>query len=53
MGVRLHLSEVKGPVMDKLKTTHFLDALTGAVFLSQYTAWTALTAPDPLPRAAE
>ena len=43
MGVRLHLSEVKGPVMDKLKHTHFLTALTGEVFLSQHDAWTALT----------
>lgn len=44
-GVRLHLSEVKGPVMDRLKETHFLEALTGQVFLSQYDAWVAL-APD-------
>jgi SulP family sulfate permease len=53
MGVRLHLSEVKGPVTDKLKTTHFLDDLTGEVFLSQYAAWMALVPPEPLPRAAE
>lgn len=52
MGVRLHLSEVKGPVMDKLRTTHFLDALTGEVFLSQFAAWTALSAPAPRPQAA-
>ncbi|WP_108660345.1 SulP family inorganic anion transporter [Acuticoccus kandeliae] len=43
MGVRLHLSEVKGPVMDKLKRTHFLDELTGEVFLSQYGAVQTLT----------
>jgi SulP family sulfate permease len=42
LGVRLHLSEVKGPVMDRLRATHFLDALTGQVFLSQYDAWRAL-----------
>lgn len=42
-GVRFHLSEVKGPVMDKLKLTHFLDELTGEVFLSQYDAWQALS----------
>jgi SulP family sulfate permease len=53
MGVRLHLSEVKGPVMDKLKTTHLLSDLTGQVFLSQFAAWTALTVPRPLPEAAE
>ena len=41
-GVRFHLSEVKGPVMDKLKRTHFLDALTGQVFLSHYDAMAAL-----------
>ncbi len=39
--------------MDKLKTTHFLDDLTGQVFLSQFAAWTALTVPRPLPQAAE
>ncbi len=37
-GVVFHLSEVKGPVMDRLKRTHFLDHLTGRVFLSQYEA---------------
>ena len=37
-GITLHLSEVKGPVMDRLKRSHFLDELTGAVFLSQYQA---------------
>ncbi|RLJ40887.1 SulP family sulfate permease [Litoreibacter meonggei] len=38
MGVKLHLSEVKGPVMDRLETSHFLDDLTGQVFLTQYEA---------------
>ena len=42
MGVGLHLSEVKGPVMDRLKRSHLLDALNGKVFLSQYDAWKAL-----------
>ncbi len=42
MGVTLHLSEVKGPVMDRLKTTRFPEKLTGKVFLSQYDAWRAL-----------
>ncbi|KAA9008031.1 SulP family inorganic anion transporter [Histidinibacterium aquaticum] len=41
-GVRLHLSEVKGPVMDRLKGTHFLEHLSGRVFLSQFDAWCAL-----------
>ena len=38
MGVTLHLSEVKGPVTDRLNRTGFLDALTGEVFLTQYEA---------------
>ncbi|WP_240482050.1 SulP family inorganic anion transporter [Ruegeria marisrubri] len=42
LGVKLHLSEVKGPVMDRLKRSHFLDHLTGSVFLSQYEAFQAL-----------
>jgi len=41
-GVCFHLSEVKGPVMDQLKNSHFLDQLSGRVFLSQYDAWRAL-----------
>jgi len=28
--------------MDRLEKTHFLDALTGQVFLSQYDAWIKL-----------
>lgn len=42
MGIRLHLSEVKGPVMDRLKRSGFLAQLSGEVFLSQYDAWDAL-----------
>jgi sulfate permease, SulP family len=38
-GISLHLSEVKGPVMDKLKRTDFLDHLSGRVFLSQFDAF--------------
>jgi SulP family sulfate permease len=41
-GVTLNLSEVKGPVMDQLRRTHFLQELTGEVFLSQYEAWKTL-----------
>ncbi|MDP2249638.1 MAG: sulfate permease [Hydrogenophaga sp.] len=44
-GVRLHLSEVKGPVMDRLKSTHFLHDLGGEVFLTQHQAIRQL-APD-------
>ncbi|SEN30409.1 sulfate permease, SulP family [Roseovarius tolerans] len=42
-GITLHLSEVKGPVMDRLKRSHFLDEMGGQVFLSQYDAWQCLT----------
>lgn len=41
-GVAFHLSEVKGPVMDRLKRSQFLDALTGAVFLTHFGAMSAL-----------
>jgi len=41
-GVALHLSEVKGPVMDRLARTHFLQDLSGRVFLTQYDAMMAL-----------
>lgn len=36
--IKFHLSEVKGPVMDKLKRSHLLHDLTGEVFLSQIEA---------------
>ena len=42
MQVGLHLSEVKGPVMDRLSRSHFLDELNGEVFLSQFDAWRQL-----------
>jgi sulfate permease, SulP family len=41
-GIRLHLSEVKGPVMDALQRSHFLERLTGQVYLSQNAAFAAL-----------
>ena len=37
-GIAFHLSEVKGPVMDRLKGTHFLHDLSGRVFLTHYQA---------------
>jgi len=46
MGITLHMSEVKGPVMDRLKRSHFLHDLTGQVFQSQYDAMIALAAPS-------
>jgi len=42
-GVLLHLSEVKGPVMDRLRSTELLQHLRGQVFTSQYQAVAALT----------
>ncbi|PRY70955.1 SulP family inorganic anion transporter [Halomonas ventosae] len=45
-GVTLHLAEVKGPVMDRLKHSDFLDDLTGRVFLSTYAAWVELSRPS-------
>lgn len=40
--IHLHLSEVKGPVMDALKRSHFLHELTGKVWLSQNEAFEGL-----------
>jgi SulP family sulfate permease len=42
-GIALHLSEVKGPVMDRLQRSSFLEHLTGRVFLSQHEAFASLT----------
>ena len=42
-GIALHFSEIKGPVMDKLNTTEFLQHLHGRVFLTNYQAIQALT----------
>lgn len=36
--VTFHLSEVKGPVKDRLERSHLLDELTGSVFLTQFEA---------------
>jgi len=37
-GLTLNLSEVKGPVMDRLQKSHFLSELSGEIFLHQYEA---------------
>ena len=42
-GVLLHLAEVKGPVMDRLKQSTLLQALNGRLFLSAAMAWDELT----------
>ncbi|NNE87166.1 MAG: sulfate permease [Silicimonas sp.] len=44
LGITLSLSEVKGPVMDRLQRGKFLDRLTGEVYLSQFVAFSALRA---------
>ena len=41
-GVLLHLSEVKGPVMDRLQGTRFLRGLTGKVYLTHFQAFKEL-----------
>ena len=50
MGVSFHLSEVKGPIMDRLRRSNFLSHLTGRVFLSHYLAMVDLD-PDMVARA--
>lgn len=42
-GVILHLSEVKGPVMDRLNRGDFMDHFSGQVFLTHHQAVTSLT----------
>lgn len=42
-GIGLHLAEVKGPVMDRLKDSDFPAALNGTIFLSAAMAWDGLT----------
>ena len=41
-GVTLHLAEVKGPVMDRLRESELLGQLSGQVFLSAANAWDRL-----------
>jgi len=41
-GVTLHLAEVKGPVMDRLRDSDLLGQLSGQVFLSAANAWDRL-----------
>ncbi|WP_421858813.1 SulP family inorganic anion transporter [Oricola sp.] len=43
IGVGFHLSEIKGPVMDRLRRSDFLQHLNGDVFLSQHQAVETLT----------
>ena len=50
-GIRLHLSEVKGPVMDRLHRSDFLERLSGRVFLTHHQAISALDEPAQDPAA--
>ncbi|MBR9902836.1 MAG: sulfate permease [Gammaproteobacteria bacterium] len=52
-GVMLHLAEVKGPVMDRLKDTDLYHELTGKIFFTTFEAWQALVHPDQALTAAE
>ncbi len=51
MDVRLHLSEVKGPVMDRLRRSDLPGMLTGRIHLSHHAAIRSLST-TPLPTAA-
>jgi SulP family sulfate permease len=51
-GITFHLSEVKDPVMDRLKRSHLLQELTGKVHLSQYDAVASIN-PDLARRTPE
>jgi len=46
------LSEVKGPIMDRLKRSHLLEELTGKVYLTQYDAVSSIK-PDLAQRTLE
>jgi SulP family sulfate permease len=52
LGITFHLSEVKGPIMDRLQRSHFLKELTGKVHLSQYEAVSSIN-PDLARRTRE
>ncbi|WP_226662176.1 SulP family inorganic anion transporter [Microbulbifer aggregans] len=41
--IRLHMSEVKGPVLDRLSRSKLLEHLSGRIFLSSYIAELALS----------
>jgi len=51
-GITFHLSEVKGPVMDRLKRSHLLEELTGKVHLTQFDAVSSIK-PDLALRTLE
>ena len=38
LNIQLHFSEVKGPVMDNLSHSNFMQHLTGQIYLTHYQA---------------
>jgi len=51
-GITLHLSEVKGPVMDRLKRSHLPEELTGKIHLTHFDAVSSIN-PDLARRTLE
>jgi SulP family sulfate permease len=49
-GIGLHLAEVKGPVMDRLRHSELLGALNGKLFLSTAMAWDELSSCEVMHR---
>lgn len=47
-GIRFHLAEVKGPVMDRLERSELLSRLSGEVYLTLFQAWKALSESGPV-----
>lgn len=43
-GITFHLSEVKGPVLDRLEKSQFSARLSGNIYISHYQAWLDLSA---------
>ena len=43
-GITVHLSEVKGPVMDILQHSHFIENLSGNIYVDQFTAYQSVKA---------
>lgn len=43
-GITVHLSEVKGPVMDILQHSHFNENLSGNIYIDQFTAYHSVKA---------
>ena len=37
-GIKMHFSDIKGPVLNQLHRINFADQLTGTVYLSQHQA---------------